>query len=626
MSKKNFLLRSKIKKARALVQAGQIAEAGLLLEQIMKTERRDADVWFLLGFIRGKRGQHVQSAECFSKALELRSGDIQILYNLGIALRGAGNVEAALDAFQKVVKLQPNYNDAGACLADAYSTLGRLDESEDAFREALNRQPGNAELHSNLGSVLQAKGLVDEAVACYRKALQINPNLPAYDNYGGALADQCKFEEALAAYHEGLRRQPGNRRVYSNLLLTLNYMPDVTAEYVFKEHCRWGTLLGKPPGSVKYHKNQRNPERRLRVGYVSPDFRTHSVAYFIEPLLAFHNREKVEVFCYSPVPRPDETTERLRALADHWRDIHGLTDQQIVAQVQADKIDILVDLAGHTAHNSLTVFACKPSPIQVTYLGYPNTTGLPAIDYRLTDVVADPTGADEFYSEHLERLPDCFLCYQPLPHVPPVGELPAVENGYITFGSFNNLAKITPAVVALWSDVVKAVPESRLLVKNPSLTDPGRRAHYYHLFRSHGIGGDRVHLLGHTPSRKEHLALYGSLDIALDTFPYNGTTTTCEALWMGVPVLTIMGDRHAARVGASLLKCIELDDWIAESGMQFVARAAALSADLDRLADMRHGLRDRLAASPLCDKEAFAGKVEAAYQNMWHRWCESNGD
>jgi len=623
MAKKKILLRSKIKKARALLQADQLAEAGILLEQIVKTERRDADVWLMLGIISGKQGQHARSVDCLRKALEFRSGDIQILYNLGIALRGSGNVEAALGAFQKVVKLQPDFRDAGACVADAYSTLGRLDESVDAFREALIYQPGSAELHSNLGSVLQAKGLVDEAVACYKKALQINPSLPSYDSLGSALTGQGKFDAALVVYREGLRRQPGNVRVFSNLLLTLNYMPGVTPEGIYEEHCRWGERHGNPPKRIKSHKNQRGPDRRLRVGYVSPDFRSHSVAYFIEPLLASHHREQVEVFCYSLVPRPDETTERLRARADHWREIHGQTNQQIVAQVQTDQIDILVDLTGHTAHNILTAFARKPAPVQVTWLGYPATTGLPAIDYRLSDAIADPEGEGEFYTEELVRLPDCFLCYQPLRDAPPVEMLPAADRGYITFGSFNNLAKITPAVVALWSEVVKAVPDSRLLIKNPSLTDPNRRAQYCQLFRSHGISDDRVELLGHTPTREEHLALYGRLDIGLDTFPYNGTTTTCEALWMGVPVLTLTGNRHAGRVGKSLLKCIGLDDWVADSPEQFIARATDLAADLVGLAVMRQGLRDRLAASPLCDSDAFACKVEAAYRGMWHRWCDA---
>jgi predicted O-linked N-acetylglucosamine transferase (SPINDLY family) len=264
--------------------------------------------------------------------------------------------------------------------------------------------------------------------------------------------------------------------------------------------------------------------------------------------------------------------------------------------------------------------------VQVSYLGYPNTTGLPAIDYRLTDEVADPKGAGAFHSESLARLPDCFLCYQPLLDAPPVGELPAAGAGCITFGSFNNLAKINPGVVALWSNAVRAVPGSRLLVKNPSLTDPDRRAQYQALFRARGLGEDRVELLGHTPTREEHLELYARVDIGLDTFPYNGTTTTCEALWMGVPVLTLIGDRHAGRVGASLLRCLGLDDWVAADDAAFVERAAGFAADLAGLAGMRGGLRDRLVGSSLCDADAFAGKVEAAYRDMWHRWCKTGGD
>jgi len=623
MAKKNILLRSKIKKARALVLADRFTEAEVLLEQIVMKERRDADIWLLLGFIKAKQQHYKPAAECFRKAVAIQPDNPQNHYNLGIALRDSGDVEAALDAFLNVVKLQPDFGDAGACLAHAYLALGRLDEAEAAFRSAIRYQAGNAELHSSLGVVLQTKGFVDQAAACHEEAVRLNPDLPVYDNLGSAMTAQGRFDEAIAVYREGLRRQPANARVYSNLLQTLNYLPDSDRDEVFREHRRWGELHGHPVDQIRKHANSSDSERCLRIGYVSPDYRAHSVAYFLEPLLAAHRREVVEVYCYSGVPKPDATTERLRAHADHWRKIHGVPDKGIVEQVLQDRIDILVDLAGHTAQNKLTMFAHKPAPVQVTYLGYPNTTGLPAIDYRLTDVVADPEEEDQYYTEQLVRLPGCFLCYQPLREAPVVEMLPAADKGYITFGSFNNLAKINPEVVALWSDVVKAVPDSRLLVKNSSLTDLSRREWYYQLFHSHGIGADRVELLGHTPTQEEHLALYGKVDIGLDTFPYNGTTTTCEALWMGVPVLTLEHDCHAGRVGKSLLTCTGLDDWMADSPEQFIARGAALTADLAGLADMRQGLRDRLTASSLCDSDAFAYKVEAAYRSMWNRWCDS---
>jgi predicted O-linked N-acetylglucosamine transferase (SPINDLY family) len=433
MAKPNILLRSRIKKARTLLETNQLPQAAAVLEQVVRSERRDADVWRMLGIIAGRQDNHSLAADYFGKALELRPTDIQSLYNLGIALRNSGDVEAALSSFRRVVEQQPDFSDACACLAHVYMTLGRLEESTEAFRKSLVFQPGNAELHSNLGSVLQARGLLDEAVTCYRKALEINPDLPSYDSFGSALTAQGDFQAALVAYREGLRRQPRNARVHSNLLLTLNYMPDVTPEEIFKEHCNWGRYHGMPVQTPVLHGNPRDPDRHLRIGYLSPDFRTHSVAYFIEPLLAAHHREYVEVFCYSLVPRPDQTTERLRTLTDQWREIHDLSDPQIVELIQKDRIDILVDLAGHTAHNRLTVFARKPAPVQVTWLGYPNTTGLSAIDYRLTDAIADPAGEELYYTEKLLRLPDCFLCYQPPANAPPVEAHSGVWLRYLRF-------------------------------------------------------------------------------------------------------------------------------------------------------------------------------------------------
>ena len=621
VAKKNILLRSKKKKAQALLEADRLEAAATLLSQLSRSAPMDADIWLGLGFVEGKKGNHAGAANYFQKAASIKPNNAQIKYNLGIALRDSGNYEAALSAFRNTLQIQPDFGDAGACLAHALMVLGRLDESEHAFRSAIRHQPENAELHSNLGTVLQAKGLVDEAVTCYREALRLNPDLPAYDSFGSALTGQGKFDEALSAYREGLRRQPNNVKAYSNLLLTLNYLPDSDPGEIFAEHQGWGRIHGHPVEQVSKHSNTREPERRLRIGYVSPDFRTHSVAYYTEPLFAAHHREVVEVFCYSAMPQPDATTERLRSLADQWRHIAGWSDKKMVEKICADKIDILVDLAGHTAHNSLTTFARKPAPVQVTYLGYPNTTGLPAIDYRLTDVVADPEGVDGFFTEELARLPGCFLCYQPLADAPPVAPLPAIEAGYLTFGSFNNLSKINPYVVEVWSCVVKAIPNSKLLIKNPALTDPGRRDRYYGLFEAQGVGSEQIELLGHTPTREEHLALYGRVDIALDTFPYNGTTTTCEALWMGVPVMTLTGTSHVGRVGKSLLTSVGLDAWIANSPEDFVAKIVDLAADVDKLAGLRTELRNRLAVSPLCDSDTFAHNIEHAYRAMWHRWC-----
>ncbi len=622
MAKQNILLRSKKKKAKTLLAADRLDDAAVAYRQLSRSAPMDVDIWLGLGVIAGKKGDPAAAVEFLQKAVALQAGSAQIHYNLGIALRDSGDYAAATDAFRKTLALQVDFADAGACLAHAYMVLGRLEESENAFRSAIRQQPGNAELHSNLGSVLQAKGFVDEAVACYREALKINPQLPVYDSLGSALTGQGRFDEAIAAYREGLRRQPANARVYANLLLTLNYIVDSDPQKVFEEHLGWDRIHGHPADRLVAHDNPRDPDKRLRIGYVSPDFRDHSVAYYFEPLIRAHHREVVEVFCYSVVPKADATTERLRSLADHWQDIHGWDDRRLARKIREDGIDVLVDLAGHTAHNRLTTFARKPAPVQVTWLGYPNTTGLSAIDYRLTDGIADPQGAERYYSEQLVRLPGCFLCYQPPADAPPVSRLPAGENGFITFGSFNNLAKINAAVIQLWSQVLRAMPGSKLLLKNPSLTDPARREQYYSRFEAQGIGKDRLELIGHTPTREEHLALYGRVDMALDTFPYNGTTTTCEALWMGVPVMTLTGAVHASRVGASLLTCVGLEEWIAGSPEALLTKTAELAADAEKLAGLRDSLRNRLAASPLCDGDAFALNVERACHEMWRRWCQ----
>ena len=354
----------------------------------------------------------------------------------------------------------------------------------------------------------------------------------------------------------------------------------------------------------------------------SPDFCTHSVAFFIDPILAHHDRRHIEVTCYADVAVPDTTTTRLRTLADSWRNTCRLTDAQVAEMVRADGIDILVDLAGHTADNRLLVFARKPAPVQVTYLGYPNTTGLQTVDYRLTDAWADAEELPNGYTEELVRLPHGFLRYAPPKEAPPVGRLPARETDYVTFGSFNNLPKVNPGVVARWSEILLAVPNSRLLLKTKSFNDEATQERYFGLFAQNGVGREHLDFIGHTPSSREHLALYNQVDIGLDPFPYNGTTTTCEALWMGVPVITLAGEVHAGRVGVSLLSSVGLTELIADTADQYISLAVELAGNVNRLSSLRANLRGRVAASPLCDGQTFTHALEAAYRSMWRRWCK----
>lgn len=622
MPRKNVLTHSRKKKAFALFQAKRLEEAKALYVQVCEVDKLDADAWLMRGAVNGMLNLHQEAAECFQKAVLLNPSNSEAHYNLGIALRSLDKPADAETAFRQALKSRPEYADALECLAHILLNRGELNEAGEILQRAIRLRPDNPEWHSNLGTIYQAQGFLEKSISCYRRAQQLKPggNI-ACENLGSALTSQGKIDEALAVYREGVANNPKDARLRSNLLMALNYIPGLDPQSVLDEHRAWAKAAGEGNHGCESLTNARNPERQLRVGYISPDFREHSVANFFEPLMTFRNRDDYKVVCYSDVPRPDATTERLRALADDWHDTHKLNHDQLAQLIRADGIDILIDLAGHTANNRLPVFVKKPAPIQVTYLGYPNTTGLSAIDYRLTDALADPAGQEKFHTEELWRLPGCFLCYQPLADAPSVGPLPAAKNGYVTFGSFNNLAKMNIETVRLWSKILHEAPQSRLLVKNHSLTDPATRERYQAMFHEQGIPAERVELVGHVASRKAHLGLYGRIDIALDTFPYNGTTTTCEALWMGVPVITLAGKTHAGRVGLSLLTALKLGELIADTPQEYVARAETLANDREKLAHLRATLRERMLVSSLCDAQAFARKVEAAYREMWREWC-----
>ena len=355
---------------------------------------------------------------------------------------------------------------------------------------------------------------------------------------------------------------------------------------------------------------------------MSPDLCEHSVARFFESVLGEHDRSRFEVTCYADVPHPDAHTDRLRQLSDRWRDSHGWMHQQLADRVREDGIDILVDLAGHTANNRMPVFSCRPAPVQVTWLGYPNTTGVPAIEYRITDARADPPGAtDEFHTETLVRLPACFINYHPPDNAPAVGALPALSGGEVTFGSFNNLAKTTPAVIRTWSGILAALPGARLLLKSRGTADPDVRQRLHEQFSEHGIAADRIVFHSAVPSFQGHMAVYNQVDIGLDTFPYNGTTTTCEALWMGVPVIALAGKVHAARVGVSLLHAAGMDDLVAGDTDQYIELAVRLAGDTGRLASLREQLRGEMRDSSLCDNRGFTRDLETALRDMWGAWC-----
>lgn len=623
VAKKNILLRTRKKKAFEHYQAGRHAQAWELYQSLCQADRLDTDARLMLGMIAGLRGDHSAAEVYFRQALELDQNLPTAHFNLGIALRTQKRFEEARAAFQRATELRPGYSEAMDALAHAHIALYDWDNAVRVLNEIVNRWPHKAEMFNNLGTVYQAMGRVQDAITAYQRALALNPRLAgALNGLGSAHMGQGDFEQAERCYRQCLAANPADLRTRSNLLMLLNYMPGTDPARVYEEHLEWGRAAARLIQPLEPVAPD-DPQRRLRIGYLSPDFREHSVAAFIEPLLAGHDRTRFEVCCYSYLPRPDDTTLRLKAHADLWRDIDRLSDADTARLIRDDRIDILVDLAGHTGNHRLGVFAARPAPVQITYLGYPNTTGLATMDWRITDPLADPPGEEAYHSETLLRLDGCFLCYQPDPSTPPVAPLPASTAGHVTFGSFNNYSKINPGVLALWAGVLQRVPGSRLLMKCPALTDADARARIVRDMQALGVDAGRLELLGHTPTRAEHLALYARVDIALDTFPYNGTTTTCEALWMGVPVVTLAGVRHAGRVGASLLTAVGHPEWIAATAEDYLTAAARLAADLDRLQTVRAGLRADVAASTLCDAAGFVRRIESAYLDIWRRWCES---
>jgi protein O-GlcNAc transferase len=509
-------------------------------------------------------------------------------------------------------------------IGNALASQGKIVQAILNYERALSLRPDYAEAHCNLGNARALQGQTDRAILHYERALSLRPDYAeAHCNLGNARALQGQTDRAILHYERALSLRPDYAEVYSNLLFTMNYAYDKDPADIFNAHLtfakRWETPLVP---SIEATTNDRRCQRRLRIGYVSSDFRQHAVCYFIEPVLVHHDREWFEIYCYANHLQDDAVTERLKLRAAHWRNIFGHSDEQTAQQIRADQIDILVDLNGHTSNNRLLLFARKPAPIQATWLGYPNTTGLSAMDYRITDGFADPLGLTEhLHSEKLVRLPECFSCYQPPPDAPEVSGLPAQKKGFVTFGCFNNMAKITPEVRAVWARILQALPGSRLAIKNTALSGECTREMVRQTFKKMGITPERLELLARDQSQRAHLDRYRNIDIGLDTFPYNGTTTTCEALWMGVPVITLAGKTHAGRVGVSQMSSIGLTELVSNTLEEYVSVAQRLAGNLDRLGIMRAELRSRLATSPLTNGHGFTINLEMAYRNMWQNWC-----
>jgi predicted O-linked N-acetylglucosamine transferase (SPINDLY family) len=639
-------------------RAGRLAEAEACYRRVLTAQPNNVDALSNLGVALKDQGRLDDAIAAYRQAIGIKPDYAEAHSNLGNALRDRGELEEAVTAYREAIRVKPDYAEAHSNLGNALTELGKLNEAASACRQAIGIEPNYAAAHSNLGVALKNQGKLDDAIAAYRHAIVIKPNLAeahsnlgnaltelgkldeavgacrqaigikpncaeAHSNLGNALKDQGKLDEAIAAYRQAISIKPDYAEAFSNLLFCLNYDDQSTTGQLFVAHREWDERYARQMARPTAYANVREVGRRLKIGYVSPDFLSHSVAYFVEPLLKGHDRQAVEVFCYAEVKRPDPVTAHLQGLADHWRVTVGLSDDELAQRIRADGIDILVDLAGHTANNRLLVFARKPAPVQVTWLGYPNTTGLKAIDYRLVDTVTDPVvEANAWASETLVRLEAGFLCYGTFKDAPEPTVPPCLKTGTVTFGSFNNPAKVSAATVDAWATLLSRSPQAHLLLKGKPFADPATREMFLARLVERGVAAERVELMATHPNTVEHLALYDRVDVALDPFPYNGTTTTCEAMWMGVPVVTLRGDRHAGRVGASLLNQIDVTDLVANSVEEYVEIAIALANNPVSLGELRRSMRPRMAASSLCDGRAFARKIEGAFRTMWQHWCE----
>ena len=589
----------------------------------------DASLWMMLASAQAANGRYDGVIHSCDRIIALQPKNATAHSNRGIALYSLRRLRQAEQAFRSALSLDPTLISAGNNLGMVLKDLGRNTEAIEVFEKLIAGNPATtpnqlASLYANLAFAQLSCNLFEPAERSCRTAIQLDQScVPAHNNLAQALKERGLLADSIAQQRAAIRLSPDSASLHSNLLLDLNYLPDYDAWECAREHRMWGERYGSPDGNVAPYSNTPDPEKRLRIGFVSPDFRAHSVAFFIEPLLVAHNRDRVEVTCYANLLQPDPMTQRLRGIADRWRNVWALDDTRLVQLIRSDGIDILVDLAGHTRGNRLRVFGRKPAPVQVTWLGYPNTTGLREMDYRLTDEWADPSGrSDELHSEKLIRLPNGFLCYQPLIDSPDVAATPLSRNGHVTFGCFNNSAKVNAKVLDTWGRILTDLPDARLLLKSRQLHGLGLHERFRDEFGRRGIDPARVEMLGRVNSTLDHLALYGRVDIALDTFPYNGTTTTCEALWMGVPVIALAGDRHAGRVGVSLLHGLGLGELVAASTDEYRRLATRLASDPERLVAYRAMLRTRMNKARLTDAAGFARDIEAAFRDMWHAWCE----
>jgi len=609
----------------AVVQhrSGKLSEAVRLYERVLQLVPATAALLCNLGETYRGLGRKAEAVEAFGRALALQPALAPAHFNRALTLDQLGRFAEAAAGYEAALRLDPQLPNALLFLLQSLRDQGQHRAALDAYARFRGSVAESAELRRAVGNVLADLFEVDDAVTHFERALELEPaSAELRVDYAAALIERGEVPRAIAELRRTLELEPSSVRAHQSLVYLLAFPADADAEVVLAEARRFDAVHCRPLPRPTGYANQHAVGRRLRIGYVSPDFRAHPLALFLPEVLRRHDRARVQVFCYSNVRKPDATTLEMRALADEWREIDRLSDEAAAAVVAADGIDVLIDLAMHSGQSRPLLFARKPAPVQACWLAYPGTTGIQAIDYRLTDAIVDPPGAsDGNYSEESVRLPGCFWCYAPPPGEAPLNALPALAAGHFTFGSPNSFKKVSDLTLELWARVVAAVPASRMLIVAPG-GQAWRRVEQ--AFERQGVAAARLERLQHAP-RPSYLAAIGRLDCVLDCAPYNGGTVSFDSFWMGVPVVTLAGALASARAGASIAHHLGLPELVATSADEYVQSARALSQDLPALAALRAGLRQRLQASVLMDGERFTRGLETVYAQMFERWLTASG-
>lgn len=650
-----------LQQAFAHFESGELDQCERIVERLIRDNENDPDGLNLRGLIALTKGNHQSARTYFTAAMNVSPEVALYHFNMGNACLAAREVADATVAFEQACALKPDYLGAWKNLGLAYHQCGQyakavralehtfsLDPSDEnclALAAALTEEGarrrndsylakakeilcgrvwvGSNQLRAEslMARACEALGLLSEATGHYIRLIELQPNHPGYhNNIARCLTKLGRTSEAAEHYYKTYQLAPDFPEAYSSMLSCLNYGSADSIGMYQEAVRRWEQTVAKPlyPKSPHYD-NERSLERRLRIGYLSPDLRQHVVGKLFLPILAKHDRNQVFVACYHVEPRSDDLSRQIAQNADLWRHLSGASDEEIAARIRADQIDILVDLSGHTAYARPLVFARKPAPVQVSWLGYFNTTGLATMDWFITDVYSSGPGQERYFSERLYRLPETRMCYEPYRHMGEVGEPPASSTGRPTFGCLNNLAKINPDVLRTWSRILAAVPESRLLIQSSALKDAPNRKWFIDSCLEHGIPADRLDARAGLPL-EEFSKTYSEIDIALDPFPFCGGVTSFDALWMGVPVVTLEQEQLAGRQTLSMLENLGLGDLVAHTVEEYVTTAALLVNDRPRLEGLRRQLRGRFMESPLMDYSQLAGELEKAYRFFWQTW------